>query len=72
VEILARYLSMSSENPKQAMNGKIIECPLESWTGVSGSKLRIKDFFGISLGLARIWFRYHKQLAGMRQSDDKD
>lgn len=69
VEILARYLSMSNKNPKQRIAGKIIEYPLESWTNVAGSKLRIKDFPVSGLELARIWFRYHKDLARMRQSD---
>jgi glycosyltransferase involved in cell wall biosynthesis len=67
IEILARYISMSSKNLQQILAEKIFEYPLESWTGVSGSKLRIKDFVVSGLDLARIWFRYHKDMARKRQ-----
>ncbi len=66
VEILARYLSMVDTNLQQILSERIIEYPLESWTDVSGTKVRIKDYVGSGLNLVRIWFRYHKDLARVK------
>ena len=68
VEILARYLSMVDTNLQQILSERIIEYPLESWTDVSGTKVRIKDYVGSGLNLVRIWFRYHKGLARMKEN----
>ncbi|MFC1837277.1 glycosyltransferase [Thermodesulfobacteriota bacterium] len=69
VEILARYLAMSNNNLQQIITEKIVEYPLESWTHVSGSKIRIKDFAGGALDLFRIWLSYHKNLVRIRKDN---
>jgi glycosyltransferase involved in cell wall biosynthesis len=67
VEILARYFSASNCNLKQIMTEKIIEYPLQSWSDIPGSKIKLRDFAGSGLELARIWFYYRKNLRQMKE-----
>jgi glycosyltransferase involved in cell wall biosynthesis len=62
VEILARYIAMGDRSLQEITSGAIIEYPLETWSDVPGSKLRMKDFFGSGLELFRIWSRYRKDI----------
>jgi glycosyltransferase involved in cell wall biosynthesis len=62
VEILARYIAMGDRSLQEITSCAIIEYPLETWSDVPGSKLRLKDFFGSGLELFRIWFRYREDL----------
>ena len=68
VEILARYISKCHYTRQEILAGKIIEYPLDSWSDISGSKIKLKDFFKISLELFRFWYYYHKDLAKIKEN----
>ena len=62
VELLARWkgkiAAQGVTNPEQ----RIIEIPLQTWTDVAGSKLTTKDMLQAPLELAKIYWRYRKEL----------
>ncbi len=57
VEILARYQALLGRTPDQ-LQGVIYEYPLEKWTDVEGSKVRLRDFVVSFLDVVRIWRKY--------------
>lgn len=57
VELIARLIKISSDNelPKRV----IYEFPLHKWADISGSKLKLKDFFKAALDFFKIWRYLH-------------
>jgi glycosyltransferase involved in cell wall biosynthesis len=72
VEILARYLTTSNSGLQKIMTEKIIEYPLQSWTDVPGSKIKLTDFTGSILALSRIWLYYRKNMGSMPVKADSE
>jgi hypothetical protein len=57
VEILARFLQLNGKDVSR-VERMIYEYPLESWSDVSGSKVRPQDFVTAFVDVVRIWNRY--------------
>jgi hypothetical protein len=62
VEILARYLR---EVGVGAANETIYEFPLHSWVDISGSKVKVMDFFIAFLDILRIRRAYPRRALNM-------
>lgn len=62
VEILARYIVMGDRSLQKVSSVAVVEYPLDSWTDVPGSKVKVKDFFGSALELFRLWSHYRKDI----------
>ena len=54
VEILARLIAIAGEQKAEQM---IYECPLDRWTDVRGSQLKLGDYFRAAGDLARIYWQ---------------
>lgn len=59
VEILARYKILKKEEGSTSIEESAIEYPLEEWTHISGSKLKIRDLFKSALDLFKIYLLLH-------------
>lgn len=59
VELLARFLERRADDaPSRVRVDQLYEVPLERWTDVEGSQVRLKDFVQAPLDLLRIRLRY--------------
>lgn len=58
VELIARLLRLRPATVQQAIH----EIPLAEWRDVAGSKLRARDFVRASVELARIYFKYLRDM----------
>mmetsp|Transcript_63121 Transcript_63121/g.150484 ORF Transcript_63121/g.150484 Transcript_63121/m.150484 type:complete len:301 (+) Transcript_63121:153-1055(+) len=58
VEMIARYMSVYSEGGLPPAFSAILEYPLMQWEDIAGSKVKLKDIFGMGLGLLRIYWVY--------------
>jgi len=64
VEIIARFLVLRKDGSRPAVRNIIVEMPLQRWTDVEGSKLRLRDFFRVMGDFMRIYSRYLRQIDG--------
>lgn len=62
VEIIARFLVLRSNGAKPPVRSIIVEKPLQTWTDVAGSKLRLRDFFRVWSDFIHIYGRYLRQM----------
>jgi dolichyl-phosphate beta-glucosyltransferase len=62
VEIIARFLVLRSGDRGPPVRSIIVEKPLQKWTDVAGSKLRLRDFFRVWSDFIRIYSRYLRQV----------
>lgn len=56
VEILARYVSLPGQ--KMDLEQIALECPLDAWRDVPGSKLKTRHFLVAGYELTKLWLRY--------------
>jgi dolichyl-phosphate beta-glucosyltransferase len=63
VEVLARWIGGCGGAPRAELEQRIVELPLETWTDVSGSRIRPLDFIRTPVDLLRIAVRYRRELA---------
>lgn len=56
VEILARFAALHGRDI--GARGLVVEYPLQRWTDVGASKVRLVDLPRMLLGLARVWHEY--------------
>ena len=61
VEILARLVKIRREKGGQAPENSLYELPLNAWRDISGSKLRMIDFFIALTEMFRIFRRYRRK-----------
>ncbi len=55
VELLARLIKYHKKINKYSPYDIIYELPLNNWVDVKGSKLKLRDFFGVVIDLFLIW-----------------
>ena len=63
VEIIARLIRAHRTSDRRPPEEVIFECPLMEWYEIRGSKLRLRDFFLMSLDLFKI-IRHYAPLRG--------
>lgn len=63
VEIIARWIGGFTGVPRDVLEQRIVELPLETWIDIGGSKLSPTDFLRTPIDLARIALRYRRELA---------
>jgi glycosyltransferase involved in cell wall biosynthesis len=55
VEILARFKVIKKLNNSNLLKNSALECPLDEWTDIGGSKVRFVDFFKAIMELTKIF-----------------
>lgn len=63
VELLARLVQLRRDDRSAAPDQAVYEFPLDRWTDVPGSKLRLRDFLKALVELIRIWWIYRRPAA---------
>lgn len=59
VEILARFIMIQKTQGQFSLEKSVMEYPLEDWTDVPGSKLKLVDFSNSIKDLLKIWMFLH-------------
>lgn len=59
IEIILRFMKISPKFNLLPIDKMIYEYPLMKWSEISGSKLRMRDFFKLNVDLIYIWVRYN-------------
>ncbi len=57
VEILARFITITDKRVGCMVEESIVEYPLETWTHMPGSKIKIRDFFIAPIELFKIYLK---------------
>lgn len=68
VEILARFIILARSGRILPLTEFAVECPLEEWKDVSGSKLKTRDFIISCFDLIRLWSFLYVSNRSSRQS----
>ncbi len=63
VELIARLQEQHCPGRPEEIQSRLYEKPVERWTDVAGSKLRLRDFARAFVDLWRIYFRYARTRA---------